>query len=250
MARVVMVHGAFNELWGPNELSARWLPALRDGLWHHGCSVEPRDVEVCFYGDLFRLDPETLDADHWEATRSGAAEMLTAFAGEGGSGDLATTLGQAANQAAWERTIDMVTLMTADPGILDTARSRLRSVLDGDTVVVVAHSLGTVLAYNVLLEAPELTVDTFVTLGSPLGTDMGASMLPEPDAEGIHPWPGSVRRWVNVAAVGDRATGTGRLAPRFGPGVEDRRVDNGHRAHSPEPYLSSSATGEAVAAAL
>ena len=137
--------------------------------------------------------------------------------------------------------------MVRSPNALTTATGRLESLY---TVVVVAHSLGTVLAYNVLLEAPELTVDTFVTLGSPLGTDMGASMLPEPDAEGIHPWPGSVRRWVNVAAVGDRATGTGRLAPRFGPGVEDRRVDNGHRAHSPEPYLNSSATGEAVAAAL
>ena len=36
MAKVVLVHGAFNELWGPNELEARWLPALRDGLAHHG----------------------------------------------------------------------------------------------------------------------------------------------------------------------------------------------------------------------
>ena len=36
MARIVIVHGAFNELWGPNELKARWLPAVRDGLWHHG----------------------------------------------------------------------------------------------------------------------------------------------------------------------------------------------------------------------
>ena len=44
MARIVLVHGAFNELWGPNELKARWLPAVRDGLWHHG--VELDDVVV------------------------------------------------------------------------------------------------------------------------------------------------------------------------------------------------------------
>lgn len=24
MAKIVLVHGAFNELWGPNELRARW----------------------------------------------------------------------------------------------------------------------------------------------------------------------------------------------------------------------------------
>jgi hypothetical protein len=35
MARVLLVHGAFNEFWGPYELKARWLPALRDGQWHH-----------------------------------------------------------------------------------------------------------------------------------------------------------------------------------------------------------------------
>ena len=57
MARIVIVHGAFNELWGPNELKARWLPAVRDGLWHHGVEVEADDVAVCFYGDLFRHHP-------------------------------------------------------------------------------------------------------------------------------------------------------------------------------------------------
>ena len=31
MARIVIVHGAFNELWGPNELKARWLPACGTG---------------------------------------------------------------------------------------------------------------------------------------------------------------------------------------------------------------------------
>ncbi len=33
MVRVLLVHGAFNEFWGPHELKVRWLPALRDGLW-------------------------------------------------------------------------------------------------------------------------------------------------------------------------------------------------------------------------
>ena len=78
MAKVVLVHGAFNELWGPNELHARWLPALRDGLWHHGVAIDADDVAVCFYGDLFRLDPETVDADAWQASRAGTAERIVA----------------------------------------------------------------------------------------------------------------------------------------------------------------------------
>ena len=249
MARIVLVHGAFNELWGPHEIAARWVPALRDGMWHHGSTVADADVEVCFYGDLFRLDPETLDHAEWERSRAGASDLLGAMAGDG-AGDLATTLGQAASQAAWDRTVDMVALLAGDPGVARTARERLSELIGPDTSVLVAHSLGTVLAYNALVGHPDSGVDTLVTLGSPLGTEMAAAMLPEPGDDGLRPWPGSIRRWVNVAAVGDHATGSGQLAQRFGPRVEDRRVDNGHRAHDPEPYLNSAVTGEAVSSAL
>jgi hypothetical protein len=40
------------------------------------------------------------------------------------------------------------------------------------------------------------------------------------------------------------------LTERFGDRVEEVLVDNGHRAHAPEPYLNSAATGAALAAAL
>ena len=59
-----------------------------------------------------------------------------------------------------------------------------------------------------------------------------------------------MRRWVNVAAIGDKAAEHARLSARFGPRVEDRLVDNGHRAHDPEPYLNNPITGLAVAEAL
>ncbi len=58
MAKIVMVHGAGNSLWGPASIKARWYPALCDGLAWHGVEVEEADVEVAFYGDLFRRDPE------------------------------------------------------------------------------------------------------------------------------------------------------------------------------------------------
>ena len=246
MTRVVMVHGAFNELWGPNELKARWLPALRDGLAHHGGWVERDEVSVCFYGDLFRLDPEQVDPTQWEASRAGASEMLESFAGGGGL----ETLGQAASEAAFERTVDMVTILTTRPEVASVPRQRLVEAIGDAAAVVVAHSLGTVIAYNTLVEHPELQVDTLVTLGSPLGSPISDSMLPPSGPDGLKPWPAGLRRWVNVAAVGDLATGEGVLSARFGEHVEDRRVDNGHRAHDPEPYLNNPKTGEAVLSAL
>ena len=75
MARIVIVHGAFNELWGPNELKARWLPAVRDGLWHHGVEVDSDDVAVCFYGDLFRHRPGSDEDRQLAQSRAGVADQ-------------------------------------------------------------------------------------------------------------------------------------------------------------------------------
>lgn len=58
MAEIVVVHGAGNELWGPASVAARWVPALADGLARQGGRVDPDDVAIAFYGDLFREDPE------------------------------------------------------------------------------------------------------------------------------------------------------------------------------------------------
>ena len=51
-------------------------------------------------------------------------------------------------------------------------------------------------------------------------------------------WPGSIERWVNVRAVGDKAAAV-PLGEKFGDRVEDVLIDNGHRAHAPEPYLNA-----------
>lgn len=245
MARIVLVHGAFNELWGPHELKARWMPALRDGLWHHGVTIADDDIEVAFYGDLFRRAPGTEWDDKIEQSRAGIADALTELAGA----DTITALGQAASDAAFDRTVDMVTIMATDPDLRTKMRARLEPLVGDETRVIVAHSLGTVLTYMALCNHPQWKVHTFVTLGSPLASDMVLGMLDPKPENGIGVWPGPVQRWVNVRAVGDKAAAV-PLGERFGDRVEDVLVDNGHRAHAPEPYMNSPATGEAVAAAL
>jgi hypothetical protein len=52
-----------------------------------------------------------------------------------------------------------------------------------------------------------------------------------------------------VRAIGDKAAAV-TLQEKFGPRVEEVLIDNGHRAHDPEPYLNAAATGAAIAAAL
>jgi hypothetical protein len=245
MARIVLVHGAFNELWGPHELKARWLPAARDGLWHHGVEIDDSDVEVCFYGDLFRREPGTEADLRIEQSRAGIAEALSDLTGA----DAIAALGQAASDAAFDRTVDMVTIMATEPDLRARMRARIEPLVDSDTRVFVAQSLGTLLSYMALCHHPQWRVPTLVTLGSPLASDMMFGQLDPPPVDGVGVWPGAIERWVNVRALGDKAAAV-PLGERFGPRVQDVLIDNGHRAHAPEPYLNAAPTGAAIAAAL
>ena len=125
MARIVLVHGAFNELWGPHELKSRWLPAVRDGLWHQGVEITDDDVEVCFYGDLFRRAPGTEEDAKLEQSRAGIAESLHDM-----GADTVAMLGQAASDAAFDRTVDMVTIMATDPDLRVKMRARIEPLVD------------------------------------------------------------------------------------------------------------------------
>lgn len=245
MARVVLVHGAFNEFWGPHGMKARWLPALRDGLWHHQLEISDNDVAICFYGDLFRREPGSEADFQVQKSRAGIAEWLADLFGT----DLLAALGQAASDAAFERIVDMMTILTTTPGLRAQMRARIEALVEDNTRVLVSHSIGTVLSYMVLCNHPEWNVHTFVTLGSPLAAPTFFERLDPPAIDGKGQWPGRVNRWVNIRAVGDKAAAV-TLREKFGPRVEEFLIDNGHRVHDPEHYLNAAATGAAIAAAL
>lgn len=243
MAPIVAVHGAFNELWGPHELHARWLPAMRDGLWLADAHIQDADLRICFYGDLFRRDPDREGVEEIERSRAGAADLLEQL----GGAEAVDGIAKFAANADRDRTLDLIATMTQRADIDDRVRERFDATVHSDTRVIVAHSLGTIVAYRALLAHPEWRVDTFLTLGSPLGGDMAESMLP-PAVDGVRPFPGCVSRWVNVRATRDVVAT--RLDGRFDGPVEEHLVDNGHRAHDPIAYLNARATGEAIMRAL
>jgi hypothetical protein len=113
--------------------------------------------------------------------------------------------------------------------------------------VVLAHSLGSVVAYEALHAHPELTVDCFVTLGSPLGLPGGIfdHLVPAPIADrGARP-PG-VRYWVNLADTGDLVAIPRRLGDRF---PVDQHADTPIGRvdfHTFGAYLSSPLTAAAI----
>ena len=136
------------------------------------------------------------------------------------------------------------------PTVRAAAHARARSAITARTRVVVAHSLGSVVAYEVLADLPAPASLDLVTLGSPLGHRpvVGEGLRPALQ-DGLGRWPTIVRHWTNITAVGDPVA-DGHPVDRVFFGVEERRIDNGHRPHDPEPYLCARATGEAIARGL
>lgn len=248
MAKILLVHGAFHELWGPNEIKTRWLPALRDGLWHHGVEIHEHDVAAAFYGDLFRPDPEVDGSETAAVARQAGADALASQLP--GGADALPAIEAAMGKVTLARIEYLAGKLATDPGIEASAIGRVVDSIDDETRIVVAHSLGTLVSLAALRRNPDKRIRLLVTLGSPLGAPFVQARLEADTVDGIAPWPGAVEQWVNVAAVGDPACVEPRLGTLWGPRVRDHLVDNGHRAHDVEPYLNARVTGAAIASAL
>jgi len=146
MSRIVMVHGAGNDLWGPSSIKSRWFPALADGLAWHGAAIDERDVAVAFYGDLFRRDPEdgyepAVDRAGAIATVEGLVQRLDPHV------DLAE-LTKMLTENHFDRLLAQAAAYLQQPSLRAAAQTRVAAAIGPDTRVVVAHSLGTLVSYE------------------------------------------------------------------------------------------------------
>lgn len=79
---------------------------------------------------------------------------------------------------------------------------------DGRRILVVSHSMGSVIAYECLWQFSRqqhssLRVDTFMSLASPLGLNFVRHRMLNRHVRGAEAYPDNIRRWHNLAAVGD-----------------------------------------------
>jgi hypothetical protein len=127
----------------------------------------------------------------------------------------------------------------------DAARERVASTIaEHLPQLVLAHSLGSVLAYEVLWAQPELSVDLLVTLGSPLGMpDVVFDQLDPAPTNGRGRRPPGVARWINLADPGDLIAIPRHLARRF-EGIDLDQDDLVHAFdfHRVANYLACTAT--------
>lgn len=116
--------------------------------------------------------------------------------------------------------------------VRELVKAPLRAALNrGTRVLLIGHSLGSVIAYDALWELwheERLTgrVDLFLTLGSPLGTHFVRSRLRGAHEAAAGRYPGNIRRWINVAAEGDLVTLDRTLADDYDEMVRSGLTDS------------------------
>ncbi|MEU7823603.1 hypothetical protein [Catellatospora sp. NPDC049133] len=282
MARVVAVHGIHNTYASRPQMADSWVPALLGGLDNAAqaglaptAGLTASEVACVFYGDVFRPQGKRLSGDippltsddveegpetdlllqWWAAAaridpavvapdartlgpRTSARKALLALAG-------ARFLAQVSERLlVWW--LKQVTSYFTDPAVRSAARERFAAGIGDDTRVVVAHSLGSVVAYEALCAHPEWPVTDLVTLGSPLGVPHLVTHRLDPSTGA---WP-TVERWTNITDAGDFVALQPLLRTVYGERVRDVEISNGLGAHQVERYLSDRETGTAVAAGL
>lgn len=283
MARVVCVHGVGKQVLGEQSLLRDWYPALADGVARAGGDpVGAGDVTMAFYGDLFRPAGELLAVGDplygakdvepgWEQDlllawwREAAAADDRVAAPDGDTlvrapGSVQAALRQLSRSEFFAGValrglvfdLKQVRRYLREPAVRQAAQARLLALIGPETRVVVAHSLGTVVAYEALCASPGHRVRALVTLGSPLGTrNLVFDRLDPTPVDGRGVWPGSAElAWTNVADRGDVVALEKDLRGRFGDRVRNAIVHNGAHAHDATSYLTDTLTGAAVAGGL
>ena len=152
--------------------------------------------------------------------------------------------------------------------IRDLLKQTLRPMLEQqDDVLLIGHSLGSVIAYDTLWELSRQEglkgkVD-FLTLGSPMGMHYIQRRLLGMNGSVEKSYPGLIRHWVNLAAEGDVTALNQKLSESFHAmlklglveSIEDHchgiynffRSDEGLNSHRSYGYLVNPAVGSIIA---
>ncbi|MBW2542939.1 MAG: hypothetical protein JRF15_12700 [Deltaproteobacteria bacterium] len=249
--RIIMVHGrGFKP--DRESLEQLWVEAIGCGLERDRGAAARAEFESCarafaYFGDVSneylrdRTGPYDLEADVADRRRSlDTLRQFEArdFLGERGREHYENAPGQSNFAAAlidlvaaplsWIglgaraiglRAPDLLEYWNPDSSFGSRVRRRLGetlapALLAGDDILLVSHSLGTLIAYDNLWKLSHRAeyrevfetghkLTRWITLGCPLGNPTVRKNLEGHRASGIRQYPANIREWVNLAAVGD-----------------------------------------------
>lgn len=152
------------------------------------------------------------------------------------------------------RSLRQVTAYLTDPALHSEIQNRVLALIRPDTKVIIGHSLGSVVAYEIAAGHLNTPLPLLLTLGSPLGlrSVIYDRLTPRPPV-----YPDRVRRWVNIADRNDLVAAEPDLTLLFPQSGRDDgvlesgwTVDNGAKPHEAEYYLRKRQVGTPIAEAL
>lgn len=289
--RLVFVHGRAQEHKDSVALKAEWVGALRAGLAKSGLALPlaEADIKFPYYGQtLYDLVSDASDVANVVVRGTGAAvtdeqrfqqavleEVMAARGITDDEVDAALSADvRERGPMNWEwvhgilKAIDnhipgasgaSIALATRDvyqylknPGVRDTIEKGVRQAMaPGVPTIVVSHSLGTVVAYNLLRRegaAQGWNVPLFITLGSPLGV----KAIKQAIAPIEHP--SCAQRWFNAMDERDVVALYPLTQNRFdvNPAIENKTNVSNHTSnrHGITGYLDDAEVTQRIHAAL
>lgn len=294
MAKVIIgIHGLGNK---PDKetLEKWWKAAINEGLKRTGKPFPPFRFELVYWADILYdkpLDPSCTDGEspYFLAERyvpsTGESphenqnfrkkvldflsdELDSLFLNEDFSLNYSGLTDRILQR--WFRDLEVYYNGQAVAGMplpRDVIRRRLVDVLKKyrkHEVLLIGHSMGSIVAYDVMsFVAPEAKIDTFITIGSPLGIPvvkskiaaeqqiMGGKMLRLSAPESIG------RNWYNFADLRDKVAFHYRLSDDFGNNrqgvkpvdigvINDYVTDREPNPHKSYGYLRATEVSEAI----
>jgi hypothetical protein len=241
-------------------MRAKWDRYLHRGLTGGAPHAGERYVtEIAYYAHLLGEHKQDGDPRAVRSMAAGEQEVLVAWAsqldavGEGLTGALHLVAGwvlermpDRAAEFAARFAPEVAAYLAAGGEARAGARAAVAEVIRRNRPkVVIAHSLGSVVAYETLWAHPELEVELLITLGSPLGMRnvVFERLLPAP-VKGRGERPRQVRRWVNIADRHDIAAIPPALRSCFTGVDQEVLVDlDWLDFHTVEKYLGCGALG-------
>lgn len=288
--RLVFLHGIHQDGRDANAILREWIVDLETGMGRPG-ALAGVDVSMPFYGDALvtaaKLGPSAVpqgaSPDEQREFASFVAEGLEQQAALAGISraeiaveqEITPAVGGAVPQGfpmdrrinAIVSILERISPLRGDlalrllgqahaylkyPPVRLAVNELVRPALNQSPLVLVTHSLGTIVGFGLLREFADMgqskTVPLFVTLGSPLTLSTVQRAIQPPFSNPI-----GVQRWVNLRDPDDFiALNRGLEPPLFnGPIENDSSFENpGHDAHAIPGYLSHRATALKIAAAL
>jgi pimeloyl-ACP methyl ester carboxylesterase len=249
---IVGIHGVNNKPAQP-QLETWWKASIREGLKlekYQDCS-DNLDFRAVYWADLGYSEGPIENAANDEPYTAAASDQLTRYreslwdkarsAVSAAADDVLEKLkehirtGDVADVLLEKLAKDLI-MYFGNPQVREKVLARfMTAVADSATyeaVIVIGHSMGSVIAYDVLSRMPDTKVDALISIGSPLGTPYVMGKLADvlQQSQRALSVPASVGKWYNFADRRDVVAIDTHLNDDYEGDIMDTLVNNEYKS--------------------